>query len=255
MSSTGTAPPAETARWGLRGTRNLDRYLYGTLAGILGLLVFAGFAKTYYLKFLFATPPLPSLVVHAHGVVMTAWVILFLVQVGLIETRRVRVHQRLGYVGIGLAVLVIVTGVWTALGAARHGSMSTPTGFSQPTFSIVPLGDILLFTLFFGLAVYFRRTPRRHKGLMFLTVVNFLPPAIGRLPITLITEHPVLFGIGVPVGLAAAGLAIDTWRHRGVDRLLLAAVLFFVASFPGRIALMATPAWARASAWLATLVE
>jgi hypothetical protein len=233
----------------------LDRYIYGTLAGILGLLVFAGFARTYYLKFLFATPPLPSLVVHAHGVVMTAWVILFSVQVGLVSTRRVRVHQRLGYVGIGLAALVIVMGVWTALGAARHGSTSTPPGFSQPTFSIVPLGDILLFTLFFGGALYFRRTPRRHKGLMFLTVVNFLPPAIGRLPITLVAAHPVLFGLGVPAGLAAAGLAVDTWRHRGMDRLLLAAVLFFVASFPGRIALMATPPWARASAWLVTLVD
>jgi len=251
MSSTGKAPLAKT---GLRGTRDLDRYLYATLAGMLGLLVFAGFARTYYLKFLFGTPSLPSLVVHAHGVVMTAWVILFSVQVGLVSTRRVRVHQRLGYIGIGLAVLVIVMGVWTALGAARHGSTSTPTGFSQPTFSIVPLGDILLFALFFGGAVYFRSTPRRHKGLMFLTVVNFLPPAIGRLPVTLILAHPVLFGLGVPAGLAAAGLAVDTWRHRGMDRLLLAAVLFFVASFPGRIALMATPAWAHASAWLATLV-
>jgi hypothetical protein len=56
MSSTGTAPPAKTACWGLRGTRDLDRYLYGTLAGVLGLLVFAGFARTYYLKFLFASP-------------------------------------------------------------------------------------------------------------------------------------------------------------------------------------------------------
>ena len=255
MSSTEAKLPAKTAWRGSRGTRDLDRYFYGTLAGILGLLVFAGFGRTYYLKFLFATPPLPSLVVHAHGVVMTGWVVLFLVQVGLVSARRVRVHQRLGYAGIGLAVLVIVIGVWTALGAARHGSTSTPTGFSQPTFSIVPLGDMLLFTLFFSGAVYFRRTPRRHKGLMFLTVVNFLPPAIGRLPLTLVQAHPVLFGLGVPAGLALAGLAVDTWRHRHMDRLLLAAVLFFVASFPIRIALMATPAWARASAWLATLVD
>ena len=84
---------------------------------------------------------------------MTAWVVLFLVQVTLISTRRVRVHQRLGYAGIGLALLIIVLGIWTALRAAKHGSISTPVGFSQPTFLIVPLGDIVLFTLFFGMSV------------------------------------------------------------------------------------------------------
>jgi 4-amino-4-deoxy-L-arabinose transferase-like glycosyltransferase len=219
------------------------------------LLAFAGFARTYYLKSLFATPPLPSLVVHAHGVVMTAWVILFSVQVGLVSARRVRLHQRLGYVGIGLAVLVIVLGVWTALGAARRGSTSTPPDPSQPAFSIVPLGDILMFTLFFGGAVHFRRTPRRHKGLMLLTAVSILPPAIGRLPITLVQAHPLVFGLGIPAGLAWVGLVADRWRYRQMDRLLLASVLLFVASFPGRIALMATPAWTRASAWLATLVD
>ena len=238
-----------------RGSREVDRVVYRCLAALFALLVFAGFARTYYLKFLFVTPDLPSLLVHAHGVVMSAWVVLFLVQVGLVETRRVRVHQRLGYAGIGLAALVILIGVWTALSAARHGSTSTPTGFSQPTFSIVPLGDMLLFGLLFGGAVYFRKTPRRHKTLMFLTVANFLPPAVGRLPLTLVQTHPVLFGLGVPVGLASTALAIDTWRHRRMDRLLLAAMVIFAASFPIRIALIGTPAWARASAWLATLVN
>ena len=66
-------------------------------------------------------------------------------------------------------------------------------------------------------------------------MVNFLPPAIGRLPLTLVQAHPVLFGLGVPAGLALAGLAVDTWRHRHMDRLLLAAVLFFIASFPAEL--------------------
>ena len=43
-----------------------------------------------------------------HGVLMTAWVALFAAQVWLISARRVRVHQRLGYAGIGLAALIVV---------------------------------------------------------------------------------------------------------------------------------------------------
>jgi len=238
-----------------RGGRHFDRYVYGTLAAVFALIVFSGFARTYYLKLFFATPPLPSLIVHAHSIIMTAWVVLFLVQVTLISTRRVRVHQRLGYAGIGLALLIIVLGIWTALRAAKHGSISTPVGFSQPTFLIVPLGDIVLFTLFFGMAVYFRRNAARHKGLMFLTAVNFLPPAMGRLTFALVKEHPVFFGAGVPVGLALACLGVHTWRYRRLDRVLLAAVIVLIVSFPGRIAVISTPAWARASAWLAGLVD
>jgi hypothetical protein len=35
-------------------------------------IVVGGFARTYYLKGLFGTPPLASLLVHAHAVVMSA---------------------------------------------------------------------------------------------------------------------------------------------------------------------------------------
>jgi hypothetical protein len=232
----------------------MDRYLYGALAVVFGLTAFAGFARTYYLKLYFASPALPSVLVHLHGIVMTAWVVLFIVQVSLISAHRVRAHRRLGYTGIGLAVLVVTIGVWTALRAARYGSASVPVGFSEPTFAIVPLGDMALFTLFFGGAVYFRRQAARHKFLMLLTVATFLPPAIGRLPFTFIQDHPVPFLL-IPSGLALGGLAFDTWRRRRVDRLLLTAAVVFVASFPVRIALIGTPAWASAAAWLATLVD
>ena len=98
-----------------------DRYLYAAVAALFVLLVFAGFARTYYLSLLLNGPPLPSMMVHLHGIVMTAWVLLFVAQVTLISQRQVRVHQRLGYTGIGLAALIVVIGVRTALEAARHG--------------------------------------------------------------------------------------------------------------------------------------
>jgi hypothetical protein len=232
-----------------------DRYLYGAVAALFVLLVFIGFSRTYYLSFLLNGPPLPSMMVHLHGIVMSAWVLLFVVQVTLISQRQVRVHQRLGYISIGLAALIVVIGVRTALEAARHGSLSTPVGFSQPTFSAVPLGDLVLFVLFFGGAIYFRRIASRHKGLMLLTVANFLPPAVGRMPFAVVKANPVVFGLGVPAGLALIAVAFDAWKRRRLDWVLVAAALVLIASFPARIALMATPAWANASAWLATLVD
>ena len=232
--------------------RAVDRSLYGAIAAVFAVLVFAGFARTYYLKLLFDLPPLPSLVVHAHGMVMTAWVLLFMTQVRLIAAHRVRLHQRLGYASIGLAIVMVAVGVWAALRAAHFGSASTPAGFSQPTFSIVPLGDMLLFSIFYGAAIAYRRQPARHKRLMFLTAVNFLPPAVGRLPLALVQTYPVVFGVA-PAGFAIIMLAFDSWRNRKVDPVFAAGVVLFVASFPIRIALVNTAAWGSAAAWLATL--
>lgn len=240
---------------GMNATRRLDRYVYAILAAVFALVVFAGFSKTYYLKALLGGPPLPSATVHLHGLVMTSWVVFFAVQVALISSRRVRVHQRLGYASIGLAVLIVAIGLRTALEAARHGSLSTPVGFSEPTFSIVPLGDLLLFTMLYGGAVYYRRVPSRHKSLMFLTTINFMPPAIGRLPLDVVHAYPVVFGLGVPVVLTVAVLALDWRKRRQFDGVVVAAALIFIVSFPLRIALVSTPAWARAAAWLASLVD
>jgi hypothetical protein len=240
---------------GRKANRPLDRYVYAVLAAAFALGVFAGFSKTYYLKALFGGPPLPSATVHLHGLVMTSWVLLFAVQVALISSRRVRVHQRLGYASIALAVLIVVIGLRTALEAARHGSLSTPVGFSEPTFSIVPLGDLLLFMMLYGGAVYYRRMPSRHKSLMFLTAINFMPPAIGRLPFDVVRAYPVVFGLGVPVVLTLAVLALDWRKRRRFDGVVVTAAVIFIVSFPLRIALVSTPAWTRAATWLASLVD
>src|ERR1044071_2667214 len=112
-----------------------DRPLYLAAAVLIPLLVFAGFARTYYLKGFFATPALPSFIVHIHGVIMTAWVALFIVQVTLVARRRTKLHQRLGILGAILAALVVVVGILTALYAAARGATPGPPPLA---FLIVP---------------------------------------------------------------------------------------------------------------------
>lgn len=41
---------------------------------VFPLIMLAGFGNTYYFKTFFGLPPLPSMLVHLHGVLMTAWV-------------------------------------------------------------------------------------------------------------------------------------------------------------------------------------
>jgi hypothetical protein len=62
-----------------------ERPLYTTAALAGALVMFAGFAPSYYLKSLVGTPELTTLK-HFHGVVMTTWFVLFFVQARLVAT-------------------------------------------------------------------------------------------------------------------------------------------------------------------------
>src|SRR6266852_6061533 len=107
-------------------TTGRDRRLYICFAVFMPVIVLVGFARTYYLKGFFGTPPLPGLLVHLHGIVMTSWVVLFVAQVSLVATGRTRTHQRLGLLGAVLAPLVIVVGVLTAIAGSARGSTPAP---------------------------------------------------------------------------------------------------------------------------------
>jgi hypothetical protein len=119
-----------------------ERLLYILAALFIPILVLIGFARTYYLKGWFNGPALPSSLVHLHAIVMTSWVALFVVQVGLIASRRTKIHQRLGIAGAILASLVVIVGTITAISAAARGVPAEPPPL---VFLAVPLGDMLVF--------------------------------------------------------------------------------------------------------------
>jgi hypothetical protein len=94
-----------------------DRRFYGWAAVTVALIALVGFARTYYLKAFFGTRTLTAFV-HFHGLVMSAWVALFIVQTRLIAAHRVALHRALGVLGCGLALLVIVVAADATLQAA-----------------------------------------------------------------------------------------------------------------------------------------
>ena len=100
--------------------RNRDRRFFTGMAIAAALTVFVGFAPTYYLRGLSEARPLSPLV-HLHGIVSTAWILLFLTQTSLVAARRTDLHRRLGIAGVVLAVSVLVIGFVTAVTAARNG--------------------------------------------------------------------------------------------------------------------------------------
>jgi len=188
-----------------------DHRLYTWVAVFIPLIVLTGFARTYYLKSFFGAPALPGPLVHLHGIVMTSWVVLFVAQVSLVAVRRTKLHQRLGVLGAILAALVLLVGVLTAISAAARGSSPGPPALQ---LLVIPLGDMLVFAILVGTALYFRRQMEIHKRLMLLAAVNLLTPAIARIPLQFIeTGGPLVF-FGLNDMCVLACVAFDTIKNR-----------------------------------------
>ena len=231
-----------------------DRRLFRAIAIAFPLVVLAGFGRTYYLKPLFDTPPLPSTLVQLHALCMTTWVLLFVVQVRLIATRQVRLHQRLGYASVALVALIVVTAIPVALRAAKYGSASTPAGVAPLSFLAVPIFDTLMLAVLFGAAVYYRRQPLAHKSLMLLAVVNLLPPALGRIPVAPLQALGPVWFFGVPTAIAAGCLILQARRYGSVSRVFLAGTALLIASYVIRLAVMTTGPWLVFATWATSFV-
>lgn len=223
-----------------------DRRFFMGMALVIAAIVFAGFAPTFYLRTFYHPEPLQS-VFQIHGLVFSAWVVLFVVQTALVSARRTDIHRRLGVVGGGLALLMLVVGYQAAVTAARRG-FSTP-GLPPPlVFFAVPVFDLLVFATLVGAALYLRRTPAAHKRLMLLATIAVLTAAIARLPYVLPLGPPAFFGL---TDLLVVAAMVYDWRTRGrVHPALLWGGLFLIASQPLRLAVSGTDTWLALATWL-----
>ena len=225
---------------------SVDRRLYTWGALVAVAIVFAGFAKTYFLKTSFGTPALSTLV-HAHGLVMTLWFAVFLMQVRLVAMRRTDLHRRVGVFGAVVATAVLIVGTATAITAAKLGHTPGPPPL---IFLAIPLGDMLVFALLVGAGLYFRSRSDIHRRLMLLSCVGILTAAIARIPIDFIQAGgmPMFFGLTDLVALSC--VAYDTVKHRRLHPAFGWGALLIVASQPLRFMLTATPAWQQFASWL-----
>jgi hypothetical protein len=208
MSSTSSAAPA------VRHAFTPSFYFCMTL--VMAFFVFAGFGMTYW--FPLATGSFPSAppVVHLHGWVFSAWMILLVVQAALVSARNVALHRSLGTFGIALATAVLFMGTTISVLGLR-GSVDNPsTGFLDAMYLSVMA--MLGFGLLFTLSMRNTRRPDVHKRLMLFAVLPLLPPCVNRF-------YMVPFGLdSIPVlplylTLDAMALAILVHEWRSIGRI------------------------------------
>lgn len=223
------------------------------------LIVFAGFARTFYLKTLFGTRSLPFYL-HLHGLVFTLWFLLFFVQARLVARHRVDLHRRLGIFGAALAPLAACLAAGVSIHALKRRYLADPTLSSANLRPFaLDLGSSLTFALFVAFAIYLRRRADVHKRLMILASCSLLLPAIGRIPLSGSTEVFTASGLWGLVGLTEVPpivcIAYDSIRHRRVNPVFAWGGLALLSSFPLFMLIGGTNAWLFFSRWLGWLVN
>ena len=229
--------------------RPSDRNFFLAAAVLFPLFVLLGYFRTYYFSTFFDVPSVANALVHAHGIVMTLWVVYFVAQVALIRTKNIKLHMTLGFVGIALAAIVVIVGMATAYDAQLVRG-AAPPGVNPHSFFILPAGDMALFVLFFAGAIYYRKRPAEHKTLMLMTAINFLPAAFFRIPF-IPPEYLNLWAFGLAGMFAVICLIWHSVKHGKINKVFLSAVILYIAAATLRFPFAETEIWLGFVGWLA----
>ena len=204
-------------------TPRSDRIFF-SLAGVwFVVLTFVGFSPTFYLR---AFPdPLPAYLI-VHGIVNSAWVVLFLVQAVLISTHHRRWHIALGGASVLLLILIPPVGFHVVLVKVAAGLKTVDeAGFN--------LTGLTLAVVFAGAGLAHRNRPFVHKRLMLFATLVLTVAAADRVSHILGFEGVRILRklLAVAPGMALVGYDLATLRRIPALSLSLLAVVWLLVWF------------------------
>jgi hypothetical protein len=220
----------------------MKRYFFVAMAALVILTAFAGFAPSFYLRRAFHPDHELSILLHVHGLVFSAWMILFLVQTVLIANGSRILHQRLGWFAVGTAVAMLLL-----VGAATAEQMrrGLPIEEAATDISLNLFGAIMFGVPLLG-AIYYRKRPEWHKRFMLCATLGLLGAPILRL--ILLTTN-VEFSRAITLGAVVADLfflpcfAYDLFTRGKIHRAYVYAFALFVASQIVMSSVLSWPPW------------
>jgi hypothetical protein len=220
VSSSAASTPHEQSASPRRRLRADDLY-FGAMVLLIGVTVFLGFARTYYLAPIYHSH-IRNLLIAVHGAVFTAWIVLLVVQTTLVARRNIALHRRLGIFGAVLAVAMVGLGVAAATDSLALGF--TPPGFplGAVVFYCISISNIAKFALLISFAIWLRANGPAHKRLVLLATLSLMIAAVGRWPFAFTRTHQVLI-----VNLMLLSLVVfDLSTIRRIHRATLLGLLF-----------------------------
>lgn len=185
------------------------------------LVIFVGFARSFYLRPFFHLAPLIPLL-QIHGLLMTAWMALFGIQTVLIAKGRTDLHRLLGVAGIFVAALLTILGLATLFySIVQHHHIKPYSAAFFQSFVAFDGVSLLLFAGFAMAAIVFRKRPANHRRLMLLATINLVPPALGRAVALFTHAHVEELVFGIMIATLLTVLALDRAKSHGFHRVFL----------------------------------
>jgi hypothetical protein len=206
-----------------------SNYFYGISIAFL-LIVFFGFAPSFYLKFLVGDQeyypeglPVPHMV---HGFILTTWYVFLVLQTRLIQSRRAKVHMQLGWFGVSWSVLVVLSTCWViSVFPARMQwlaeKMNSSVDHVEPGLASILWMDVfmtIMFIVCIAGGIINRKKPAIHKRLMLYSGIAYLFAATYRIGgnLSYETKIPILGITGTLTLLLLTGsLFWHDWKRFG----------------------------------------
>jgi len=218
-----------------RNPARQGRFFHTGMAVAFLLTAVVGFGPTYFFKPVHPSQPLSPLL-HVHGLVFTAWLILLIVQSGLVRAERIDLHKRLGMFGAALAALMVFLGLSVGIAAARRGVSAD--GMTPLAFMIFPLGQTLLFGGFIAAGLLNRRKPEIHRRFLLLGTISLLTPAISRM-----VDKRSLLAMFLTLAFVVVAMIHDWLSRRRVHPVYIFGGLILLVSGPLRAVIANSSAW------------
>jgi len=257
-----TIPTTTRNRW------RVDHWFYIAVALLVIIINVAGFAPSLLDQSM--RNGRPSSLVVIHGVVASAWLLLFLAQATLVATGRTSVHRRLGAIALALTAVMIVLVFQMTIEMVRRGHdlsgdlMRRAAAPGAPVPSVAErdggLGGLVA-ALNFGVLVaagwWYRRRPEIHKRLMLMALLAlgaFVP--VLHLAGYVVGRWPNLFGLAKLAPFAAnlllfAGAVHDKFTRGRIHPVSVWVPLALIAVMLFASAVMSSAPWREFAVWLA----
>lgn len=206
---------------------NADNF-FRTLAILMALVIVAGFSMQYLAgRSSFAARPL----VHLHGLAFMGWVGIFVTQAWLATHGPISLHRKLGWIGAGWIILLLVMGSWISIDVTQRGT--APFFFRPQHFLIANPLSLIVFAGLSWAAIRLRRQTDWHMRLHICAMAAIIGPGFGRLlPMPLLI--PYAFEIAGIAGLLfpLAGMIRDKRKFGRVHPAWLWGILGILAVIP-----------------------
>ena len=184
------------------------------------LFMLAGFWLTYFTKF----TSQENYRMHLHGITLVSWCVLLVTQAYLTSTKRHKLHRQLGKLSYIIVPMIAFTTI--DLYKFRLNELTT-LGARDYLFTASVLMALLVFLIYYGLAIWYKNKPAIHARYMICTVFPMFTAVFDRiidsyfpslLPYFPDVDGPVIQVFGLTLGDSIL-LALCIWDWRSHKRI------------------------------------